>query len=98
MEEFPNLPQEIKVQSFNGPEPQYEYAESKFSQVFMSLLKEWAKTLHEMSEEDVRKLKTIDTIKYFDQLESEGWQLYELARDLQGVYEYRRFRRLKNVQ
>lgn len=98
LEEFTQLPEHLQIKSHNL-DPAYEYGEIVFTQVEISLLKENAKLLPEMQEDDPRRKKVEDLVRYFDlYLPQEGWQIYEVAMINNGMKEARRFRRLKPEQ
>lgn len=99
-EQFSLVPEEVKLKRITI-EDGYDYGEVVFTPVFQSLLKENAKNLATMTEDDPRRLKVTQTLSYFDSLNESGWSCIEILHkvDEEGnmhPYEVRRFRRAKS--
>lgn len=94
MDEFNLVPPEIRLTSYKLDDS-YEYAEMAFSAVTKSLIMENAKQLPTMTEDDPRREKITQIVKYYDKVQELGWECYEIVQ-VEQLREVRRFRRKRH--
>lgn len=92
--EFNLVPDEIRLRSYEL-DPDYEYAEMRFRAVTKSVIMENSRQLPTMTDDDPRKEKITQIVKYYDKVQEEGWECYEITSD-STLTEIRRFRRKRH--